>query len=250
MESNPLPPAPKSTNKHSTEITAAIITGIFGLVTVLISTVVPKVLPDKKETPQPTATAVVTPTFSVTPSLASSSSLATDVVLVANLSESQQELINTGYSAALELANQLPLMIRDEFDTRDYGWIEAPRTEYETNFCEFKLENGAYHLLIETKNASGSCWTTAPRSAIDFLLSTEILAAARQDLTTDMLFRFQDWITTIISVWIPTISNFLSGNSWTGFYIPSPIGRKRKTSIKMASTRFPLSGLATKSLCT
>ncbi len=84
-------------------------------------------------------------------------------------------------------------MIRDEFDTRDYGWIEAPRTEYETNFCEFKLENGAYHLLIETKNASGSCWTTAPRSAIDFLLSTDLSAAARQDITTDILFRFQDW---------------------------------------------------------
>lgn len=193
MESLPTPPAPKPSNKHSAEITAAIITGVFGLATVLISTVIPKVLPERKETPQATATVAVTPTFSVTPSLASSSSLATDVVLTANLSENQREIINTGYSAALELANQLPLMIRDEFDTRDYGWAEAPRTEYETNYCEFKLENGAYHLVIETKNASGICWTAAPRSAIDFLLSTDLSAAVRQDLTTDILFRFQDW---------------------------------------------------------
>ncbi len=82
MESNPNAPAPKPPRKLSNEITAAIITGVFGLATVLISTVVPKVLPEKKETPQPTATIAITSTMAVTPSLVSSTGLATDVVLV------------------------------------------------------------------------------------------------------------------------------------------------------------------------
>ena len=202
MESFPTPPAPKPTKKLSNEIIAAIITGVFGLATVLITTVFPKVLPERSDTALPTSTNMIastttTPTtastFAITTSPTHSSGLATDVILIGNLQEDQREIINAGYAAALELANKLPLMIRDEFDTPDYGWPESPPTEYETNFCEFKIGDGAYHMRIETKNSSGSCWTTAPRSAKNFLVSTDLSAAARKDLTNDILFRFQDW---------------------------------------------------------
>lgn len=197
MESNPLPPAPKPTNKLSTEIAAAIITGVFGLVTVLVTTVFPRIMPERKETASPTLTAAPTLASTSSPTTTStsegSSDLATNVTLIGSLPAKQQDAVIAGYAAALDLANQLPLMIRDEFDSQDYGWAEAPRTEYETNYCEFKIEEGAYHILIETKNASGSCWTGAPRSAGNFLFTADLSAANPRDLTADILFRFHDW---------------------------------------------------------
>lgn len=197
MESNPLPPAPKSAKKLSTEITAAIITGVFGLVTVLVTTVFPRIIPERKETATPTLTAAATlesiPSPTTSSTLEGSSGLATNVTLVGSLPAKQRDAIAAGYAAALDLANQLPLMIRDEFDTQDYGWAEAPRAEYETNYCEFLIEESAYHILIETKNASGSCWTGVPRSAGNFLFTADLSASNRRDLTADILFRFQDW---------------------------------------------------------
>jgi hypothetical protein len=217
-DSAPLHPDLKERRKMPTEVVAALITGVFGLLTVIVTLVVPRFLPEAPASPaviaaeaaSPFTTPEATPTFTPeaaptftpeatptstpetvpTPSV-ESGKLAT-IQTVIGLPESGRTLIKQINSSLLELAAQLPLMIRDGFDNNDYGWPLLTRTDYGAVFCEVKIQDGSYQVAIETKTGPGYCYFAAPRGAQDFFLEVDTSTQRTNNATLWLLFRQLD----------------------------------------------------------
>lgn len=194
------------------EVAAAIITGVFGLATVFAGAIVPRLLAEK---PTPTATPTLQPTaevvFTVTPPMVTqtptltavpTSTLPTETPMLApqtaevqvfsQLSGAAKALVDEITKRMLELAGQFPLMIRDGFENNDYGWAVNARTDYDAVYCESKISDGSYHIMLETKTSGGWCSISAPRPAQDFLMQAEITAQQPASATIWIYFRHQD----------------------------------------------------------
>lgn len=82
--------------------------------------------------------------------------------------------------AIVQAAEELPLLVRDDFETRDYGWIELEQVIQGGGECRLALEEGTYQ--IEIQSASGAMWCTGglPRLVSDFYMSVDLgLAESR-----------------------------------------------------------------------
>jgi hypothetical protein len=149
------------------------------------STPAPTNPPPATDTPAPSLTPAASPTQIV---------IQPTVQFFDQLSPSESAAIQPVFETLMKAAGSLPLIIRDGFDTYDYGWDEFKDTFEQGVQCEVALREGQYHITLTSTDTSGGAWclADAPRSANDFYLSFE--AGLSQQRIADVLFyyRFHD----------------------------------------------------------
>lgn len=148
--------------------------------------------------PSPTSTPTLTDTETVTSPtpapLTAQPAVQPTVQLLDALSAVQGEEVQAAAAGILQVAQTLPLMIRDDFDVNDYAWPEVEDTFARGIQCVVSLTDGQYRISVQTTASSGPgwCYSTAPRAASNFFLSLETGLLHRRNADIWLYFRYLD----------------------------------------------------------
>jgi len=107
------------------------------------------------------------------PTLTSMPIIQPTVQIVGVLPPNQLQAIQAVALSFSQAAQLLPLIIRDGFDTYDYGWQEFQSTfEYGIQ-CAATIKDSKYSIVLQSTVTSGAAWCTptVPREVKDFYLS-------------------------------------------------------------------------------
>lgn len=202
-------PQPKQSRLPSVDpglasIVAAVLTLIGVIVTVVVqrdpgpattpapvAAVVETATVEPTATPEPTATSEPTATATLTPPTATPVPLTPTQApqIVSQLPANQAEAVRAGAASLLQVGRSLPLMVRDDFETQDYGWLESQEVIQGGGECDLRIEDGAYR--IDLRSATGAIWCTGglPRQAADFQMTTDLTLAESQIADIYVLYR-------------------------------------------------------------
>jgi hypothetical protein len=115
------------------------------------------------------------------------------VQIVNTLPSGQNQAVQLAASGILQVAQQLPLIVRDNFDTNDYGWSEAKDIVEQGIECNKSIKEGKYSLILKSTSQVGAwCIPFIPRKTNSFYLSVDTQLV--QSLNTDILlyYRYND----------------------------------------------------------
>jgi hypothetical protein len=126
----------------------------------------------------------------------------------------------------LQLAQQLPLIIRDGFDTNDYGWQEFQETFNQGIQCGASLVDSRYSIVIQSTSTSGGAWCApySPRSANNFYLSFEAQLVNSRNADILLYYRWTDDYNFLYLVLNPQTQTMTLGGFFNGqenFYVRS-----------------------------
>lgn len=111
------------------------------------------------------------------------------VQMVSGLSPSQDQAVQIAASGILQVAKQLPLIVRDGFDTNDYAWSEAQNIVEQGVECNTALKESKYSIFLKSTSQVGAwCIPYIPKKVNNFFLSVEM--QLDQNRNTDILFYY------------------------------------------------------------
>jgi hypothetical protein len=137
----------------------------------------------------------VTPIISTeTPTLTSLPIIQPTVQIVGLLPTNQLQAIQTVALSISQAAQLLPLMIRDSFDTYDYGWPEFQDTFVYDIQCAVAIKDSKYSIVLQSTVTSGAAWCapTVPRKANDFYLSFDAQLLQNRNGEVLLMYRTTD----------------------------------------------------------
>ena len=123
-------------------------------------------------TSQPTAPASGQPTFTVVSALA------------AHLRE---PTVQAGDSVRT-LSLQLPLLVRDEFETNDYGWALGTTDFADGISCTTTMASASLQVTVSSGRGPAYCYNGAPRNVRNFALVTELGIPAQRGADVGVLY--------------------------------------------------------------
>jgi len=220
-DSNPnLPEKPQQKTKFPRSLDpgwATFLAALLALIGTIIIVLYPRVnQPAPASTPTPIGTQssqpgtpTITPTYTPTqpptmtatpaPSLTPESSPTERVIqpttqLFGGLSASESAAIQPVFETLMQAAKTLPLVIRDGFDTHDYGWDEFKDTFEKGIQCELALRDSQYHVIVTSTTTSGGAWCLSdiPRSANDFYLAFDANLSHQRIAEVLFYYRYRD----------------------------------------------------------
>jgi hypothetical protein len=147
--------------------------------------------PTLEITVEPSSTQEPEPTAILSPTLVLNEPV---VQILSGLTTVQQQALQATVDGLLGLAQLLPLVVRDGFDTNDYAWPEFRETYEKGVQCDVAINEGKYNILVVSTETSGGAWcmTSNHKISSDFYLSVD--TQLTQNRNTDILlnYRYQD----------------------------------------------------------
>jgi len=132
-----------------------------------------------------------------TPSLADKTPISTvmptnqpTIQIVNALPPAQDQAVQFAASSILQVAKQLPLIVRDNFDTNDYGWSESQDIVEQGVECNKSLKESKYSIFLKSTSQVGAwCIPFIPRKVNNFYLSVDTQLV--QSPNTDILLYYR-----------------------------------------------------------
>jgi hypothetical protein len=114
------------------------------------------------------------------------------VQVVSALNPDQRKSVDAASNAILALADQLPLIVNDQFANNDYAWPVRDRTYDGGIQCTWAVADGAYSTLIHTADGAAWCSDGLSKVAKDFVLTVEEQLRDASNTDIGLLFRVAD----------------------------------------------------------
>jgi hypothetical protein len=112
------------------------------------------------------------------------------VQLLNGLTSAEDQAVQFAASGILQVAQQLPLIARDDFDSNEYGWAESQDIFDQGVQCTKSIKEGKYSIALQsTSQVTAWCSTLSPRKVNNFYLSVDFELV--QNRNTDILFYYQ-----------------------------------------------------------
>jgi hypothetical protein len=147
-------------------------------------------------TSAPTSTAATPTTAEEPPTSPATSAVTTTslppapiVQVMSAVPADQRQAVNSASESILALANQLPLIVHDEFANNDYAWPETQETYTGGIECSWAIEHNSYETLIHTADGGAWCRNGLSKVASDFVLTVD--ASLRDASNSDVGLQFR-----------------------------------------------------------
>jgi hypothetical protein len=114
------------------------------------------------------------------------------VQVLSALHSDQREVVESAGAQILAVADQLPLIVNDEFANNDYAWPQASQTYDGGIQCSWTVVEAAYETSIHTANGGAWCRNGLSKVASDFVLTVEEQLRDASNSEIGLLFRVAD----------------------------------------------------------
>jgi len=125
-----------------------------------------------------------------TPTSTVISAIQPTIQIVNGLSPAQDQALQLAASSILQVAKQLPLIVRDNFDANDYGWSESQEIFEQGIECNKSLKESKYSIFLKSTSQVGAyCIPFIPKKVNNFYLSLDTQLV--QSTNTDILLYYR-----------------------------------------------------------
>jgi hypothetical protein len=152
-------------------------------------------------------------------------------------------------ASLIQVAQLLPLLIKDGFDSNDYRWGTGQYEGPSGITCDIELRDSKYTFVVKSTPTSGpgTCWARVPRQVGDYYLSfdTSLLRSANSYVI--LRYRSQDFSNGYFLYLDPGLQRILLGSSqdsadhiWANEFIPviNKSGENKLAVLDMEPTLF------------
>jgi hypothetical protein len=111
------------------------------------------------------------------------------VSVVSRLPTDQRAVVQKVAASMLEAVKALPLVIRDSFDTNDYGWAVGDETYAQGVTCSRRLGDGVYRMTVTSTQGAAYCVAGTQKSAQNFVMSMHTLVEGGHNCDVFLQYR-------------------------------------------------------------
>jgi hypothetical protein len=160
---------------------------------------VPSVVAAITATPTQTINATIaieTPTLAVTPSITSTIVASSDPTptpqIVSQLPPAQKTIVQKASEALFQVAQALPLIVKDDFENNDYSWPIANNIYNGGIECNTAIKESAYHINIRSTDGPAYCMAGLTKVAKDFIVSADQQIVNKRNADIFLYYRVSD----------------------------------------------------------